>query len=427
MYRKLLIAGVNAMTIKEFLQEKRSSLTKGVPAGKALTPEELYYDCITVPYPSDPKDSNAAVITQAIKEWHDLLSWYAEQDGAVLLSRLYESEGTAGNWNNRRNALTTSGNYSYAFCSNHFARIIMTMALNGFVPDKQDFWDMLVTNREFYLSSLFGLTPVEKRLSAYNQKPYNAKFYTPGWYLAHIISVKDMPYKDSPAVDVKNIFKLGEESDWSFDAIAGCKIRKNKDQLSNGEKAVAVAHFLRCIDPINYFLVPNANNTVYKKIKPDDGSPLGENKFVVQYMLIKAYERFGATFEDFLNRSLADVDIIELCSKKALIAASPIHAEYAIGINSTGSSPKYTHDMELAVAAYYLRNNSGLVEIEDKVLRVSGKLGFDAKRILNEQGIDTSRKSPHKGILLRSNIDDEISRATGALKITLEEIKELGI
>ena len=83
--------------------------------------------------------------------------------------------------------------------------------------------------------------------------------------------------------------------------------------------------------------------------------------------------------------------------------------------------------MELAVAAYYLRNNSGLVEIEDKVLRVSGKLGFDAKRILNEQGIDTSRKSPHKGILLRSNIDDEISRATGALKITLEEIKELGI
>lgn len=415
------------MTIKDFLQGKGVSATKAVPSGTAATAQELYDNCITVPYPCNPGDPETDMITRSIIGWHELLSWYAEQEGAVLLSRLYESEGTSGNWNNRRNSLTIAANYNYAFCSNHFARVIMTMALNGFVPDKKDFWDMMVTNRAFYLSSLFGLTPIEKRISAYTQKAYNGKFYTPGWYLAHIVSVKDMPYKNHTDIDVKSIFKLGQEDDWSLDPVLGCMVRRTNDSVDLREKKVAIAHFLRCLDPINYFLVPNNNNAIYKKINTDDGSPLGENKFVVRFMMIKAYERFGATFEDFLQRSLADLDIISICATKSTVSSASISAEYAPGINTTGSTPKYTDDEELEVAAYFLRNQSGLVDVEELVLHVSGKRGWEAKRILNDRGIDTSRKSVHRGLLIKSNIDDEISKASGIFKTTLEEIKKRGL
>ena len=65
----------------------------------------------------------------------------------------------------------------------------------------------------------------------------------------------------------------------------------------------------------------------------------------------------------------------------------------------------------------------GLIDVEETVLKVSGKRGWEAKRILNDRGIDTSRNSVHKGLLIRSNIDDEISKATGVFKTTLEEIK----
>ena len=417
------------MTIKEFLSTKNIVSTIAIPIGLASTPQELYDECITVAYPSDASNPQTDKITQAIIGWHKLLSWYAEQEGAVLLSRLYESEGTSGNWDNRRNSLTISENYSYAFCSNHFARVIMTMALSGFVPDKKDFWDMMVNERGFYLGSLFGLTPVEKRISAYSQKVYNAKFYTPGWYLAHIISVaaKEMQYKEHQDIDVKNIFKLGREIDWQSDSMLGCKIRRNKDCLDAREKKVAIAHFLRCLDPINYFLVPNQNNTIYKKINAGDGSPLGENKFVVQFMFTKAHERFGSHFEDFLRKALVDFDIKSIYEKKSSIASAAIQAEYAPGINATGDSRKYSEDEEFEVAAYFLKNRVGLVNVEEIVLKVSSKRGWAAKEILNKLGIDTSKKSPHRGLLAKSNIDDEIAKATGVFKNTLEEIKKRGL
>ena len=63
--------------------------------------------------------------------------------------------------------------------------------------------------------------------------------------------------------------------------------------------------------------MPNQNNTIYNKINAGDGSPLGENKFVVQFMLTKVYERFGLVFEDFyLNDSTIPILSQIICGKK---------------------------------------------------------------------------------------------------------------
>ena len=74
-----------------------------------------------------------------------------------------------------------------------------------------------------------------------------------------------------------------------------------------------------------------------------------------------------------------------------------------------------------------MRNKDGLVQVEENYMKLIGKKGWTSKSILNELGVDTSRKSSHKGLLAVSNIDTELLNATGTFKITLEEIKKRGL
>jgi hypothetical protein len=75
-------------------------------------------------------------------------------------------------------------------------------------------------------------------------------------------------------------------------------------------------------------------------------------------------------------------------------------------------------------AAYYLKNNGGLPEVEKVVLGCNNN-GSTAKGHLNALGVDTSRGSKHKGLLSHTNIDDAIAHATDTVfKNTLEEIKK---
>ena len=87
----------------------------------------------------------------------------------------------------------------------------------------------------------------------------------------------------------------------------------------------------------------------------------------------------------------------------------------------------YTYGEKIKVAAYYLRHSEGLVQVEENFLHLTGRNGATAKYILNLLGVDTSKKSTHKGLLLTQNLDDEIKKSTGVFKSTLEEIKNRGL
>jgi hypothetical protein len=104
-------------------------------------------------------------------------------------------------------------------------------------------------------------------------------------------------------------------------------------------------------------------------------------------------------------------------------------------VGSSGSAPtpkrgagrRYTDDDKYREAAYYLRNNVGLPEVERNVLGCDNS-GSSAMGHLNSLGIDTSRTSKHKGLLLHTNIDDAIANAVDTtFKNTLEEIKRRGL
>ena len=96
------------------------------------------------------------------------------------------------------------------------------------------------------------------------------------------------------------------------------------------------------------------------------------------------------------------------------------------GPNPVAGTYAYTVDEQFKVAAYFLTNSKGLTKAEQNILNRDSH-GTIARKILISLGIDTSRKNSHKGLLLRSNIDDEIAKATGTFKNTLEEIKKRGL
>ena len=85
---------------------------------------------------------------------------------------------------------------------------------------------------------------------------------------------------------------------------------------------------------------------------------------------------------------------------------------------------RYSENDKYKVASYYLRNNVSLIEVEKHVLGLLDNHGARAKNILNKLGIDTTKNSPHKGLLVNNDIDTAISQATGKVKETLEEIKK---
>lgn len=77
---------------------------------------------------------------------------------------------------------------------------------------------------------------------------------------------------------------------------------------------------------------------------------------------------------------------------------------------------------EYRLAAYYLKNNVGLIEVEKAIFGRSDN-GCSARKVLIKLGVDVY----YRGLLLYQSIDEAILYATGELKNTLIEIKRRGL
>jgi hypothetical protein len=67
-------------------------------------------------------------------------------------------------------------------------------------------------------------------------------------------------------------------------------------------KQFAIAHFLRFVNPFNYFLCPkkdNETNDVCKEI--------AENKELLSYAYLYNLKRFGEPYKHFLKRAMVDI------------------------------------------------------------------------------------------------------------------------
>ena len=127
---------------------------------------------------------------------------------------------------------------------------------------------------------------------------------------------------------------------------------------------------------------------------------------------------------DLFMRSLNLAKISEKNLSCASVASLAPASTGSVPPVTRGAISKYTDDDMYKEAAYYLKNNGGLSEVEKNVLGCNNN-GSTAKCHLNALGINTSRNSKHKGLLIHTDIDDAIAKATDpTFKNTLEEIKK---
>ena len=279
-------------TIEEFLNKNNTFSFPNVPTGSANSISEFFTNCV---------EKILSQNKETVIKWHRLLMRYADDKDSILLSRLYESRKVNDEWDTRRGMYTRmKDGFQYAFATNFFAILIYTMAYYDFVPSYEDF-KQIFTNKKISLFSFIGTTSVENEYAAFRTHSYPPRFYTQNWYLAHTFAVNDDDYYGYSHLNIKNIFSPGTSADWKKNQ-SGVYERYIDESLTEDEKKVAKAHFLRFVDPLNYFLVPNTKHVSYKSI--------GEDKDLLNYMRRRAFDIYGDEYKTFLEKILVNPSLI---------------------------------------------------------------------------------------------------------------------
>ena len=193
-------------------------------------------------------------------EWHNLLMKYIKQSNAVFSLRAYGSGDARRGFLNKV-YINDEESFETFYTDNSVPFYFYSMAKDGFVPSLTEFNDAMIKNRTFpygYFPSSSG-----KKFAAYPVGK-NPDINTKGYKLAHIFSAGEN-YSD--AARYKEISKFcnvefprGVMADWSHRTLSNGKHYRRIDIDDNQKpetvRAFAVAHFLRSVHPLNYFLVP---------------------------------------------------------------------------------------------------------------------------------------------------------------------------
>ena len=298
------------MTIREYYKnyKKTKKFNSVLSNGNDKTIKEFYINCISKNIL--PKDNVLA--------WHDMLMKYTEREDAIFWVRYYESgKKINGRWNTRRACKTEfKDGFSYVFVSNYDAHEIFNMVRLGVTPDVDEFSEMM-KNYEFPLHFESGESCEERDIAAFKKiGSTRGGILTPNyWYLAHIVGIKSEYYNGEGRklnINADRIYPRGEIMDWVDDG-NGKKVRRLEYELNTVEKELVKAHFLRFVDPLNYYAAPGANYQTN-----DVSKIIGEAKVLNDYMGFSFADIYGMdTMKGFRRAALAKSDFT--CDENAVI------------------------------------------------------------------------------------------------------------
>lgn len=337
------------MTLQEKLRDikRTSTLTKlnEYPATEtAKDLDELWEKVIE---PNLPDKS-------AVAQWHEILMAYVKQEDAALSLRAYGSP--SGNSPALRRGflnkvfIKSEESFETFFVDNFFTSFFFSMAKDGFAPKDLDEFKQSMTTRMFPCGCI--QTTDERALAAYFRGS-NPEISGKGYKIAHIFSAGENYDTTAGYRSIGDFcdkeFPRGSRSEWSQKNIHGHQYRRiDFNDTSKAEQArkFAVAHFLRTVHPINYFLVPNkpgrydeATNilktNIYWNENGTERDEIGEYPKLVEYVAAKVKDIYKDVFGDsgksiyqeFLDLIYPTGNCVD--PKETNVT---IDAEYAIGI-----------------------------------------------------------------------------------------------
>ena len=195
------------------------------------------------------------------------------------------------------------------------------MAKDGFVPGSlTEFNEMMIHNCSFPFG--WNDTSEEKEISAY-PKGKNPGISDKGYKLAHIFPA-GKEYRDDAGYKTITKFWQAEFpkediSDWKQNTLSNGKYYRpiliKDESKANKVRSFAVAHFLRSVHPLNFFLVPNKSNTkdkesgilktniYYKDHNGKEKNEIGEYSKLIEYVAAKIKDIYKDTnvYQEFLN------------------------------------------------------------------------------------------------------------------------------
>lgn len=278
-------------------------------------------------------------------KWHTLLMKYIQQDNAVFSLRSYGSGDARRGFLNK---VYVCGEESFEtfYTDNSVPFYFYSMAKDGFIPSLTEFNDAMIMNRTFpygYFSSSSG-----KKFAAYPVGK-NPDINKKGYKLAHVFSAGENYSSNAGYKEISSFcsaeFPRGDIADWNYHVLSNGKhyraIYINDINKANTVRAFAVAHFLRSVHPLNFFLVPNKSNTkdkasgilktniYYKDHHGKEKDEIGEYSKLIEYVAAKIKDRYKDTnvFQEFLNLIFPVGNCIDPKADNV-----QIDAEYAIGI-----------------------------------------------------------------------------------------------
>ena len=307
---------------------------------------------------------------EVVLAWHKVLMNYSQRDRAVFPIRGgYSSDKDKNKEKLRRGWLVrvNDGIFSYTFTDNYFPAYIYKMALDGFCPQPDEFYEYMTgrssadpsklyetveeenitwlkalneessrkRKNEKHIKNVFDSTqgrdrcflkmPISYGRVSKGETLKNVYINTDpaptcplgdcGYKHAHILGVRGS-YKVNDSntkqwEEIKEKVSLGEESDyrWQKDINNYAWDRTVESSEVDELRKIIVAHFLRFCDPINHFLSPKQGCNKFTKDNKDYSLDIGEYDNLLSYMMFIREKEFGSDYEQFKKASLASTEI----------------------------------------------------------------------------------------------------------------------
>lgn len=265
--------------------------------GKACDIEEFWNNFIEPNLPCE----------EAVIGWHSILLKYIK-DNPTFSLRVF------GSYVNKQNdptmlrrgfVNTCNQNFKTVYADNFFTSYFFSMAYDNYVPDYEEFKKMM-DSRKFpagYMS-----TREEDKYRGF-QRGKDPKIQFKGYKIAHIYDAGrnfDFAYEmNTVGKFCKLYFPRGEYDDWNgltTDRYGTYHCRDVKIENQDKQKVYdfLVAHFLRTVHPINYFLVPKQGLISFY----DNGvlkDEIGEYEPLIQFVEKKISERYKKIYGEYLQ------------------------------------------------------------------------------------------------------------------------------
>ncbi len=243
----------------------------------------------------------------AVEKWHRILKEYVNKPDAIFFMRAYGSPSGNSPILRRGFLNRTNRGFSAFYGDNFFTAYFYSMAYDGFAPGNVSELELMMRNRTFPCGCI--QTASEKQYAAYTRGK-NPGITTKGYKIAHIYSSGKDFHQDAgyPTIGTfcDQVFPRGVRAEWDHldtDSYGTYHYRPVSIASSDSEKVrkFLVAHFIRTVHPLNYFLVPKEKSICWKDAAGDAHYEIGENEDLIRYVACKIRERYPIIYDEFLG------------------------------------------------------------------------------------------------------------------------------